>query len=167
MTTMAGNSTYRIRIAAVFAACALFCASNLVASSTVDPRQIERSFQLQVSLSTLPSVNQWNTNFPGLSSPSESEIRHAARLLTDDYAANRLYLVYQKEISLGDAERVFSLWRQFCPAEVELVPTLVLNSGPRHEPVFSAGELKVLAAFFSKEVNATTIAIVGAKQSDP
>lgn len=45
-------------------------------------------------------------------------MRNAARLLTNDYAANRLYLIYQGEIPLDDAERVFGRWRQHCPADV-------------------------------------------------
>jgi len=106
------KTDYSIRtVISCLITCALFCTAAAFAAST-DPKHLERSFQLQVSLSNLPDVGQWSTNFPATAVPSESEIRHAARLLTEDYAANRLYLVYQKEISISDAEHLFSLWRQ-------------------------------------------------------
>jgi hypothetical protein len=164
---MVQKTVYSIRtVISCFITCALLCTAAAFAASP-DPKHLERSFQLQVSLSNLPDVGQWSTNFPAAALPLESEIRHAARLLTEDYAANRLYLVYQKEISISDAERLFSLWRQCCPVEVELVPALVLQSGPRHTPVFSPVELKLLGAFFKKEVNGRVLALRGAQQSDP
>src|SRR6185369_13962327 len=122
MRRMVQKTDYSIRtVISCFITCALLCTAAAFAASP-DPKHLERSFQLQVSLPNLPDVGQWSTNFPSAAVPSEAEIRHAARLLTEDYAANRLYLVYQKEIPISDAERLFSLWRQCCPVEVELVP---------------------------------------------
>src|SRR4051794_38402965 len=72
-------------------------------SSSGDPSQrevkhVERSFWLHASLAGQAQQGFLGTNFLSAPVPTETEIRNAARLLTEDYAANRLYLIYHREI---------------------------------------------------------------------
>lgn len=83
-----------------------------------DLLSVERSSWLHTSLATKSQKGYWGPNFPASPSPTETDIRNAAKLLTDRYAANRLYLVYHREIPLQEAERVFRWWRQYYPEKV-------------------------------------------------
>src|SRR2546425_13247950 len=76
-------------------------------SGAPDLKRLERSFSLHASLGSRLERDSWVTNFPSASGPTEAQIHNAARLLAFEYAANRLYLIYQKEISLPEAEHVF------------------------------------------------------------
>jgi hypothetical protein len=127
-------------------------------------RHLERSFSLDASLTTLGRNGISASNLPSAFLPDETEIRNAAQLLTTDYAANRLYLIYRKEMTIADAERVFELWRQFCSAGVEVVPVLALHpSNNPHEELFSSAEIKALARFFKRQINPTRLAVAGLK----
>jgi hypothetical protein len=87
---------------------------------------------LHASLAATAQKGYWGPAYPASSSPTESDIRNAAKLLTDTYAANRLYLVYHGEITLDDAEQVFRWWRRHCPQTVTLVPEPYIHtSNPR------------------------------------
>ena len=76
---------------------------------------LERSFWLHASLAASTQRGYWGPEFPASPTPTEADIRNAAKLLTGSYAANRLYLVYHHEIPFFDAEQVFRWWRQHCP----------------------------------------------------
>src|SRR5258706_1289299 len=141
----------------------LFCfvACGFTGSLERDLKHLERSFSLHASLATFPQNAVWLTNFPSAAVPMESEIRNAARLLVEDYGANRLYLIYHKEIPLLDAERVFQIWREACPVEVEVVPTFQLETvGPHGAEIFSLIELRRLTEFLKKGVNGFRAAVL-------
>ena len=95
---------------------------GLSAEKGYDLASLERSFWLHASLAAKSQRGYWGPAFPAFPSPTETDIRNAARLLTDTYAANRLYLVYHHEIPLADAEQVFRWWRQHCPEKVHTRP---------------------------------------------
>jgi hypothetical protein len=122
--------------------------------------KLERSYWLHASLASLPQRGYWGLDFQLAARPTEKEIQNAARLLTNDYAANRLYLIYHNELPPANAEQVFALWRKHCPPEAEIVPTLVLRAYDKQKStVFSADELKRLAGFFKRAINPARIAI--------
>jgi hypothetical protein len=130
-------------------------------SGAPDLKRLERSFSVHASLASQIESDRWSTNFPLVSAPTDLEIRNAARLLTDEYAANRLYLVYHKELSLIETETAFRVWRLVCAPEVELVPTLVLRNGQtNHAELFTTNELRSLISFFKKEVNPRRLAVL-------
>lgn len=144
----------------VFFAMLLSVVSSFASSDSERLKHLERSFSVHASLAALPQNGNWNTNFASLEPPTETQIHNAARLLTQDYSANRLYLVYQKEIPLVEAERVFQTWREACPPEIELVPALVLNGGSTNQPeFFSSLEIRWLSDFFKHQVNPDHIAV--------
>ena len=135
-------------------------------SGSLDWKHLERSFSLHASLDSRLEQDR-PTSFASAAGPAESQIQNAARLLTFDYAANRLYLIYQKEISLPEAERVFQAWRLACPAEVEVVPALMLRSrGTNRVQIFSAAELTALLRFFKTEINRAHLAVLSS-DDDP
>jgi hypothetical protein len=132
----------------------------LLADDSHNLANLERSFWLHASLATKSQKGYWGPAFPASPSPTETDIRNAAKLLTDKYAANRLYLVYHHEIPLQDAEQVFRWWRQYCPEKVQLVPTLVLRMyDEKQTPVFTADELRQLIQFFQPSINGEQIAV--------
>jgi len=125
-----------------------------------DLMQLERSYWLHASLATQPLRGYWAPSFPFSPTPTQTEIRNAARLLAGPYAANRLYLIYHREIELDDAQRVFAFWRKHLPTDVEIVPTLVLKMYDKAKtPVFADGEVQKLCTFFKKTVNPRRIAV--------
>jgi len=129
-----------------------------------DLKHLERSFWVHASLASAPQLGYYGTNRLSSRVPLETEIRHAARVFTEDYGANRLYLIYHKEISIADAERVFEIWREVCPAETDLVPALLLRAYDEAESqVFSRVELRQLSGFFKTEVNPARIAVLDLK----
>src|SRR5438132_2553788 len=134
-------------------------------SGAPELKRLERSFSLHASLGSRLERDSWVTNFPSANGPTEAHIRNAARLLTFDYAANRLYLIYQKEISLPEAERVFRIWREACPLEVELVPALLLRTTNRTE-IFNATQLRALISFFKAEINSAHLAVLHPDSAD-
>jgi len=121
---------------------------------------MERSYWLHASLASAPLRGYWGMGLPAASKPSEAEVCKAVRLLSGDYAANRLYLIYHKELPVADAEAVFGTWRRFCPRKVELVPTLVLRAyDKQRSEVFSADDLVRLAAFFKHKINPARLGV--------
>ncbi|MCX6901255.1 MAG: hypothetical protein NT105_21470 [Verrucomicrobia bacterium] len=140
-----------------------FILSVVVSSALADDTslsKLERSYWLHASLASLPQRGYWGIDFPPAAKPSETEIQNAARLLCGDYAASRLYLIYHNELSLADAEQVFTSWRRHCPQEVEIVPTLVLRAYDKQKSeVFSADDLGRLAGFFKRAINPARIAV--------
>ncbi len=136
--------------------------SGLSADPTHNLGSLERSSWLHASLPVLAQKGCWGPSFPAASAPSEQDVQNAARLLTDTYAANRLYLVYHQEISLAVAEQVFGWWRQHSPAQVQLIPTLVLRMVDQPQTqVFTPDELGRLVEFLQRSLNADHIAIYG------
>jgi len=130
------------------------------ADKSPDLASLERAFWLHASLAANAQEGYWGPGFPHSPTPSEQDVRNAAKLLTDTYSANRLYLVFHHEISLADAEQEFRWWRQYCPEKVQLVPTLVLRMYDKQQtPVFTSGELRRLVEFFQRTVNSTEIAV--------
>jgi hypothetical protein len=122
---------------------------NLSADNKHDLPRLERSFWLHASLAPTAQKGYWGPAFPASPSPTETDIRNAANLLTSTHAANRLYLVYHAEIPVDDAEQVFRRCRQHCPETVTLVPTLLLRMYDKQQtPVFTPEQLRRLAEFF-------------------
>jgi hypothetical protein len=81
-------------------------------------------------------------------------------VLTGPYAANRLYLIYHRELPIEEARRLFVWWREACPREVEIVPALVTRSYDKPAtPIFTEAELKDLAEFFHDGMHAQRVAI--------
>ncbi len=121
---------------------------------------LERSFWLHASLAAVAQKGYWGPAYAACLPPTDQEIHTAARILTGPYAANRLYLVYHHEITLEEAERTFTSWRQHCPAMVQVVPTLLLRMyDKRQSAVFTPEELRRLVEFFKRGINADQIAI--------
>ncbi len=69
---------------------------------------LEQSFWLHASLAFVARKGYWGTEFTTCSPPTEQDVRNAAKLLADSYAANRLYLIYHHEIPLVEAERTLA-----------------------------------------------------------
>jgi hypothetical protein len=139
---------------------ALLCPALVLAADGARLAKLERSYWLHASLASSPLKGYWGTNFPTVERPSEGAVRNAAQLLTGDYAANRLYLIYHKEIPLADAEAVFAAWRRSCPREVEVVPTLVLRAyDKQRSEVFSTEDLTRLAASCKRATNTKHLAV--------
>lgn len=139
---------------------AVLCAASAQAADEAALTKLERSYWLHASLASSPLRGYWGMDLPAAAKPSEAEVRNAARLLSGDYAASRLYLIYHKELPLADAETVFTLWRQACPREVEIVPTLVLRAYDKQKSeVFSPGDLARLAAFCKRAINPARLAV--------
>lgn len=137
-------------------------AASLAAADQPDQRlmKLERSYWLHTSLAQKPHKGYWGSNLPSSEVPTEAEVACAARLLIGPYGANRLYLVYHQEIALADARRAFTWWRRCIPAEVEIVPTLVLRMyDKRQTRVFSADELQALSAFFKQDIRVSRLGI--------
>ena len=136
----------------------LFLVASVSASLGAAP--MERSFWVHASLGLFTQRNYFGTNFPATAAPTQPQVEKAARLLTESYAANRLYLIYHREMPAEDARRVFLWWRQACPKEVEIIPALVLRMYDRAQtPVFATNELAALADFFRDQINPRQLAI--------
>lgn len=134
---------------------AFFCAPETSRPAHAQPQlsDLERSYWVHASLGWKPHRGYWGIDLPACSPPTEPEVRNAAQLLTRQYAANRLYLVYHKEITMLQAEQVFKWWRQHVPNEIEIVPTLVMRTYDKSQTeVFATNELRGLCAFFRQEV---------------
>ena len=124
------------------------------------PSNLERSYWVHASMGLFTQKGYWGAGFPATRPPTRKEVENVAQLLSVSYATNRLYLIYNKEISVQDARRIFIWWREACPKSVELVPALVLRMyDEKQTPVFTAEELYDLADFFQREINATRVAV--------
>ena len=142
--------------------CVLLATGRIVLSAdkSHDLVHLERSFWLHASLAPTAQKGYWGPAYPASPSPTESDIRSAAKLLTDTYAANRLYLVYHAETPVEDAVQVFGWWRRHCPQTVTLVPTLVLRTYDKQQtPVFTPEQLRRLVEFFQRSINADQVAV--------
>jgi hypothetical protein len=122
-------------------------ALTIFACAVCSAADLERSFWVNVSLAS-PALGYWGTDFPKARRPTDVEIANAARILTRDAAANRLYLIYHHELPLNEARAAFLAWRKACPAKVDLVPAFVLRMYDKNQtPVFTDGELMSVCKF--------------------
>lgn len=129
-------------------------------TQAADSTQIERSYWLHASLGLFTQRNYFGPDFPATPAPTEQQVRNAARTLVGSYAANRLYLIYHRELPLEEARQLFLWWRQSCPPEVEIVPALVTRMYDRRQsPVFAVQEISELASFFHDHINPRHVAI--------
>ena len=120
----------------------------------------ERSYWVHASLGLFTQRGYFGNGYPATEPPTRAAVANAARLLSGPYGANRLYLIYHKELSDGDARRAFAWWRDVCPKSVDLVPTLLLRMYDKQKtPVFTAQEARSLADFFRETVNANCVAV--------
>lgn len=126
----------------------------------IDYQKLERSYWIHASLAIAPVRGYWDAEAEYAAPPTENEVREAARLLVGEYAANRLYLLYHRELSLVDAERIFQHWRRHTPPGIELVPTLLLRMyDDTNTEVFTREELRRLTGFFKGTFNAPRLAV--------
>lgn len=140
--------------------CILLGAARWAAADEHTLASLERSFWLHASLAPVAQKGYWGRRFPDAPPPTDPEIRNATRLLTGPYAANRLYLIYHHEISVEDVRRVFTSWRQHCPATVQLVPTPLLRIYDKGQSeVFTPEELCRLVEFFKRTINPDQVAV--------
>ena len=122
-------------------------------------RKLERSYWLHASLGESTQKGYWGLDYRATPPPSSVEVANAARLLTKDYGASRLYLIYHAEMPVEDAVRIFGWWRKNCPKDVEIVPALVLRMYDQPgTPVFSPVELRTLCHAF-KRINPERVAV--------
>lgn len=136
------------------------CTASQPAASHVDLAALERSYWLHASLGQRTGSNYWFPSEPATEPPTRQQIVRAAALLTGPYAANRLYLIYHKEIPTARAREVFRIWREVTPPGVELVPTLVLRMYDKdHTLVFDEAEIAELADFFKAHVHPRLAAV--------
>jgi len=158
---MRGSSSISISVVVTrWVLCAVWMLGLASLASAAEPKPRERSYWLHASLGLFTQRNYFGPDFPETPLPTQEEVRNAARLLTGPYAANRLYLIYHRELSLEDARRLFTWWRQACPAEVEIVPALVTQMYDRSlSPVFGPDEMASLADFFHDQINSQHAAI--------
>lgn len=121
---------------------------------------LERSFWIHASLGMMTQRNYFGPEYPATPMPTKEEVRHAAHLLASSYAANRLYLIYHRELPLDDAKKLFAWWREACPDSVELIPALVLRMYDRQQTaVFSKDELAAFAQHLRDNINKSRLAI--------
>jgi hypothetical protein len=126
----------------------------------VDLADLERSYWLHASLGQRTVANYWFAAEPVTEPPTRAQIAHAARLLVGPYGANRLYLIYHKEIPAERAREVFKIWRDVTPPEVELVPALVLRMYDKDNTlVFDEAEIAAWAEFFKAHVHPKRMAV--------
>jgi hypothetical protein len=123
-------------------------------------RKLERSFWVNASLSDDTRKGYWGVDFPPAPIPSPLQIKNAVHLLAGAYGANRLYLIYNHEYTIDQAESVYRLWKKYAPSTLDLVPTLPLLMYDRDQtPVFTRSELIRLARFFRSMINPEELAI--------
>ncbi len=128
-------------------------------AKTHELAKLERSFGGNASLAS-PGRGYWGQEFLAPKPPTETEIANAARVLTGDAAAKRLYLIYHHEWPLEQAREVFLARRKAFLPEVDLVPTLVLRMYDKPQTqVFDAGDLESLCDFFKSGIKAHRIAV--------
>lgn len=123
-------------------------------------RERERSYWLHGSLGLFTQKNYFGPDFPATIAPSTLEIRHAAEWLAEKGAANRLYLIFHREIPDEEALRVFRDWREATPKSVELIPALVTRMyDDARTPVFAPDELDSFLARLREAFPSDSIAV--------
>jgi len=131
-----------------------------MAEAQAQPVRLERSYWVHASLGMLVQRGYYGADFPAATPPTREEVDNAARLLCGSCGANRLYLIYHREIADSDARRVFAWWRAACPGSVELVPALLVKMYDKPQTqVFTPAEAGGLADFFQATVNSNRLAI--------
>jgi hypothetical protein len=126
----------------------------------VDLADLERSYWLHASLGQRTVANYWFASEPATEPPTREQITGAARLLVGPYGANRLYLMFHKEIPAERAREVFKVWREVTPPEVELIPALVLRMYDKNNTlVFDEAEIADWADFFKAHVHPSRMAV--------
>ncbi len=120
----------------------------------------ERSFWLHASLGLTTQNGYWGWGYRETRPPTPEEIGNALQVLTRGYHANRLYLIYHREIPSNAAREMFRQWRRQAPPGVEIVPTLLLKMyDPQQRPVFASGELAGWVRFFREKINRQRVAV--------
>lgn len=121
---------------------------------------LERSYWLHASLGLFTQKNYFGPDYPATTPPTTAEIRNAAKWLTGTGAANRIYLVFHREVSDEETLRVFRDWRDATPAEVDLVPALVTRMYDKgNTAVFAPDELDRLIPHLREALPSATFAI--------
>lgn len=137
----------------------LLAALSLTCASAQDLSKLDRSFWLNASLA-VPKLGYWGANFTPPQPPTTAEIANAARVLIEQAAPNRLYLIHHRELPFAETARIFRDWRKACPASVEIIPALVLRMYDKAAaPVFAPKELDALINFFQAEIHPAEIAV--------
>lgn len=150
----------RIWASLVLAVCLLSVSVLPVFGAELKASKLECSFWVHASLGLFTQSNYFGTTYPPTALPSAVEVKNASRLLTEDYAANRLYLIYHREFPIEQAQQVFSYWKQACPPEVELVPALVLRMYDQEQtPVFTTNELRSLVKELADALHTQKVAV--------
>ena len=127
-------------------------------STAAEP--LERSFWLHASLGLFTQHHYFGPGYPETPAPSREEVCHAAKLLTENWAASRLYLIYHHELAPETARQLFTWWKEACAPGVEIVPALVLHMYDKEQSaVFSIAELGGLTEFFHTHINPDHVAV--------
>jgi len=130
------------------------------APKAVDPARLERSYWIHASLGASLEKGYWVDKASVGALPTPAQVRNAAKLLTDHYAANRLYLVYHNEISARQFGELLRLWRAACPKDVELVASLVLRRyGKDGGQVFSGREIGEVCDAIERELQPAFVGV--------
>lgn len=138
----------------------LVIAGVSASTSAADTRPLERSFWVHASLGTFTQKNWFGLDYPTTPLPNRAEVENATRVLAQDFAANRLYLVYHRELPVEDGRQLFTWWHESCPKDVEIVPALVLWMHDKaRSAVFAADELAAFADFPQDRINGRHLAI--------
>jgi len=137
-----------------------YCIGQTSITTNPELKTLERSYWLHASLA-FSQLGYWGRQFQPAMPGSSVEIKKAADLLCGKYGANRLYLLYHREVPLPEARRIFTDWKKACPESVELIPTLLLKMYDKAEsPLYpDQGELKDLVKFFKENLNQSKLAI--------
>ena len=89
---------------------------------------------------------------------SSDEVHRAARILTETYHANTLYLLYHEEVDWTVAEPLFQAWHASVHEDIELVPTLLFRTYNASQGVAPfGGSLNFDAARSNNSLNTSEI----------
>ena len=157
---MFGGWLWSVLIAGIVCLTAGLCVAEQTAAESASAKPMERSFWLHASLGLFTQRNYFGAEFPATPMPTREQVINAARLLATTYAANRLYLIYHRELPIADAQMLFRWWRDACGKNVELVPAFVLKMYDKAQsPAFSEEELIELSSFCRGELKMRVAAI--------
>lgn len=132
----------------------------ILPAAVAGERSLERSYWLHASLGLFTQKNYFGPDYPATVPPSTAEIRHAAAWLTGTGGANRLYLIYHREVPEEEALRIFRDWREATPPQVQLIPALVTRSyDEATTPVFPPDALDRFVARLREVIPSTSVAI--------